>query len=490
MTIYYIDPTAQNNGDGLSYASPFNTWDSVPWNYGNQYLQKAGTTWNQKITIAPPAAAVNKEDGVIVGAYGGIYPTANEPTIINKPKIDGAAGNGFYVNVSGTYGQVSYVTIQDFEIFNITGVASSNGGICLYSASGLGHNKVKRCYIHDCDRNGIYCAKPGVDLIQDCVIENTGYDAIYCMADDTYTYGIDIINCNVNYPSLIDVDGDCIQVGDGSFLYVNITGCKFKTHGTVKQCVIVAASCEVNITDCEFDGESIGRSGFSCPLATTLNVSRCVFKNFILSTANALNVYDNTAEAAKYTGPVTTNIKDCLFDNCARAIGCSGTGAHTINIYNNTMLSNCGAAMRLYGNHTVTAKNNILDGVGTVAEGLIYIQSTIAGFTEDANIFPNEFTGMIKDYRAGINTTFNTIAAYLAHASIPDSTSLHADPLLNISGIPAEGSPCLSAGIKYWGNSARPSSINGEPRPDEGIDIGYYQTTLHEFHPNSILSSI
>jgi hypothetical protein len=41
---FYIDPSAASNGNGTQ-ASPFNDWNSVSFQRGNTYLQKAGTTY-------------------------------------------------------------------------------------------------------------------------------------------------------------------------------------------------------------------------------------------------------------------------------------------------------------------------------------------------------------------------------------------------------------------------------------------------------------
>jgi hypothetical protein len=41
---FYIDPSAASNGNGTQ-ARPFNSWNSVSFQSGNTYLQKAGTTY-------------------------------------------------------------------------------------------------------------------------------------------------------------------------------------------------------------------------------------------------------------------------------------------------------------------------------------------------------------------------------------------------------------------------------------------------------------
>jgi hypothetical protein len=44
----------------------------------------------------------------------------------------------------------------------------------------------------------------------------------------------------------------------------------------------------------------------------------------------------------------------------------------------------------------------------------------------------------------------------------------------------------IGTGNKHWGTNPRPTAINGEPKPDQGIDIGCWQSTTHPFHPANL----
>jgi hypothetical protein len=46
MATYYIDPSAQSNGNGLSDTTPFDGWNHVTFTAGNTYLQKCGTEYS------------------------------------------------------------------------------------------------------------------------------------------------------------------------------------------------------------------------------------------------------------------------------------------------------------------------------------------------------------------------------------------------------------------------------------------------------------
>ena len=49
-----------------------------------------------------------------------------------------------------------------------------------------------------------------------------------------------------------------------------------------------------------------------------------------------------------------------------------------------------------------------------------------------------------------------------------------------------ETSPAVGIGVKWWGNKPRPTSMNGEPLPDTGIDMGAYQSTWDANHPANL----
>lgn len=65
-TTYYIDPSAETNGDGLSSETPFDSWTRLATIGGsNKYLQKRGTTYN-----AATGVFRNIDGPCYVGVYG------------------------------------------------------------------------------------------------------------------------------------------------------------------------------------------------------------------------------------------------------------------------------------------------------------------------------------------------------------------------------------------------------------------------------------
>ena len=483
MAIYYIDPTASFDGDGSENA-PFNTWDSVSWAYGNEYYQKAGTTWTETINIAPESGASNKSLGIIVGSYG----VENDGRAI----LDGAGKDSPFVGIKiNEANNCQKITIQDWEVKNISGTVSGNYGIQVYSfAIETGKHTIRNCYILDIGWNGIFLQKVNADVL-DNIIEYTGDDCININNGHASDYMTVLVDGNtLKYPDQNNSQGDCVQFVDGRFSNAVISNNTMYSHTSNKQCLMLSG-----IDDSDFiiennfiDGENICRGGISCSVARNFIVRNNIIQN--VATAGGINAYNNSSEDADYVGPKYSYIHDNIIINCKYGITCSGASTtphiQDIQIYNNTLVS-CPEALRFYGRATITAKGNIIGAINSASGQALYVQSTIDSFVDDANIYWPEFTAMIKDYRTGVSGNRNTVAAYLAVAH-PSSTSLGVDPLLDSNYQPADNSPCISnSAAKWWGNAARPTAINGEPRPDIYADIGAWQTTKHEFHPASIL---
>lgn len=163
MATYYIDPSAQLDGDG-SLNSPFNTWDSVSWSSGNSYLQKAGTTFSGQISVG--ASGTNLSNRIYIGKYGEG----------NKPKVQ-ASQHGFYLAAR------QFILIEDFEI---TG-ASDQGVYIRTSGSNIENITFNRCISHHNDNNGFFL--DGVVLtatlkdvyFNDCVSYSNGEHGWDCL---------------------------------------------------------------------------------------------------------------------------------------------------------------------------------------------------------------------------------------------------------------------------------------------------------------------
>ena len=129
MTTYYIDPTSNTNGDGLSTTTPFNSWASVTWVAGNTYLQKAGTKAYEQVSVGGSGTAssrisigkygVGKNPIVGVGTQYGMYLAARQYIDISNVDAENCTSHGFYIRTSGS-------TIQEITLTNC--VARNNVG--------------------------------------------------------------------------------------------------------------------------------------------------------------------------------------------------------------------------------------------------------------------------------------------------------------------------------------------------------------------------
>lgn len=89
MTTYYIDPSAASNGNGLSTATPYNTWVGITLMANNTYLQKRGTTY-----IGASVRPISQISIVTTPLTIGAYSNTDGTDDVTKPKpiIDHAGG--------------------------------------------------------------------------------------------------------------------------------------------------------------------------------------------------------------------------------------------------------------------------------------------------------------------------------------------------------------------------------------------------------------
>lgn len=141
-------------------------------------------------------------------------------------------------------------------------------------------------------------------------------------------------------------------------------------------------------------------------------------------------------------------------------------------VYNCTLHNNTHGLLAKFGNPEGTVQGCILSSntYGIRNDGG---QGSVLPTTEDYNCFWNNSTENIDDNGTPIT---------------PGSNSIVANPLYVDAGNDdynlQSTSPCLGKGPPaWWGNKARPKSLNGEPLPDSKIDMGAYQSTWDENHP-------
>lgn len=110
--------------------------------------------------------------------------------------------------------------------------------------------------------------------------------------------------------------------------------------------------------------------------------------------------------------------------------------------------------------------------------GVNYIRSALTGSVSiDKNIYP---TGAIVGRNVSTNYTAIPWLGYDTNSQIGAVT------VASDGSVTAGTANPIGAGYKHWGTNPRPNGINGQPKPDEGLDIGCYQSTLHPFHPANL----
>lgn len=93
----YIDPDAADGGNG-SLLRPFNSWYSVDWRPGTEYLQKAGTVSNESFSVSVQAT---EDAQVRIGSYSG---------------ADGSATGRAVINGSVSFDNAAWVTMEQLHV--------------------------------------------------------------------------------------------------------------------------------------------------------------------------------------------------------------------------------------------------------------------------------------------------------------------------------------------------------------------------------------
>jgi parallel beta-helix repeat protein len=186
--VVYIDPTASSAGNG-SLTRPFNSWSDVQvFVPGTTYLQRAGTTDNEALTIANSGTAT---DPVVVGSYGrGAQPIISQG-----------------INVYAA----QYVDICGISSTNVVVMAACGNilfhGNTVSQSSGLG------IWVGSASTGGIQ--------IDGNIVKNNGYDGIG--VDHTNTTAQDQIYVTNNFAINngahgIELSTDYVTVKDNIFV--------------------------------------------------------------------------------------------------------------------------------------------------------------------------------------------------------------------------------------------------------------------------------
>lgn len=140
-----------------------------------------------------------------------------------------------------------------------------------------------------------------------------------------------------------------------------------------------------------------------------------------------------------------------------------GAAASTVNVCNNI------------------AVNNPFDAAFPNNYGWFWNRSALSGTVKiDGNI-----TDRVDTYGRNVATQYANKAAWTAAGFDANGQNGTVNVASDGSVTAGTANP-IGNGVKHWGSSPRPSGINGEPRPDEGLDVGCWQSTQHPFHPANL----
>lgn len=359
-TIYYIDPSAGTNGDGLTSATPYNTWTAFTTLGGsNRYLQKRGTTYQSTTgtfrTFNGPCYLGVYGEGddyayIIAGANAGsIFINSNYRLILQGYDIEGyrTAGAGTEVGggirlsaaISGsTMNHIVYdCNIHKFE----TGI---NGYMSSGYYSGM---KILHTNIYDIRLDGIYPQGP-TDI------------------EIAYTYIHDVNNAWFINEDDGTSSGDGIQIGfaNGSFptihLNANIHHCTIdRTTTRNKFCIIwneqtndetiKVYNCHLLCADYATDvNHPVSAIYSGLPTGVTdadLNNAE-IYNNLFEGGANGIRNYCR----------LSTKIHHNIFINQYTAIAAGG--GFNVDIYNNIFKDYTSVAIGMGSTPRVKSKNN------------------------------------------------------------------------------------------------------------------------------------
>jgi len=380
MATIYIDPSQVTNGDG-SLATPYNTWASVVFAAGNDYLQKCGTTFNGSITVN--VGGTSSAVRVKLGSYG----------TGDKPKIN-AVGQRWSIRV---FTNINYVTIDNFECYGASQPGVTNFGI--YAGGTVANVRITNCYIHDIgdnatgDCDGIWAQSSDAE-IDNCIVDNVPDDGIWVEGVNAR-----ITNCRFTRigTNVARLTGDGIQINGvgataGAFYIAN----NYIDHANTneKQGIIVSSAGSGSGGIIEGNTviyQVISTGGTACIFIDqpgTIIRRNKLFgaPNCITSATNNVLIYGNIIDSA-YVGISTDNTTRTGTNVCNNTfLNCTGAGLFisavdaTTKIQNNIFI-NCltaasvtSAAIRSNNGYFGCSTNQGCIGGGcAVEQGAIYV---------------------------------------------------------------------------------------------------------------------
>jgi hypothetical protein len=463
MATYYIDPSSNINGNGLSESTPFNTWAAVTWVSGNVYLQKSNTTYNNKLTIS--SGGSSEDTRILISTYG-----APGKAKINASGLD----RGIVIAVNA-----HFITIDGYEVYGANTKTASVRGIVVGSNTSNRANNItiKNCIIHTIgstvvlneDENGIQVFGDNFKLLN-TTIYDIADDGIWVQGNNFEAGYVHIYNIAKSNR----IAGDCIQLDNASGTSSNywIHDCTLD-HSNVemKQCFIDSSG--INGSTGGIFEDNICKMGFDNVQVNTSKVINIGNPNAVVRR----NIVDGGWAGIWVIGNNTTCTanKVTKFKRTGTYVNASSDG---IQVLNNSYYSD--RADKISDSRAIeisstcvsaNIRNNAASG-----SGISYV--VICSKTSATS------NGITIENNRGLGTT----AFHSVNGGVPVS-NVSIDPLWDtVTLIPQSNSSLLSNGSKYW-TGARPNDVNGEPLPDTFIDIGAVQSTSNAGHPKNLINS-
>jgi len=451
LATYYVDPSAAVNGTG-TLASPFNSWASATWGVGHTYLQKAGTTAVEQVSI-------NANGPITLGRYG-----AGSRPVINANGASYAIHNRYRSNI----------TIEDFEL---TG-ALLDGLLIEGYGSNINTNRVRRCAAYSNTRNGF-----NIDSVTlTCYVNDVIYED--CDGYRNGRHGFDTLGIvtNVVYRGCTAYENGWGEPGHGFSLHpfsTSVTSGWTLVSGTTYSRTLAASETVQKLIDRTSDvtlaantstpttpaANQWGQSGTTLyvnvgvdPNGRTLVWKRAAHGPFTYYSCTAWDNISTPTAAGEGHGFAADDISgpasyfSCVsFKNKGAGFQCQWTTdiAHTACLAYNNELSN----FRTTGNTDGIIQTNC-SSVGSAQHGFFFDAPLTSVSLKNCVALNNGVgvAGIFGIIGTGVVTTdccaFGSSGATSGTSNTRLSTS---DPLLSSAYRPRPGSPLIESG-NYLGN--------------------------------------
>ena len=463
-TTYYIDPSAETNGNGLSSETPYDSWTRLATlGGGNKYLQKRGTTYQ---------AATGIFRGFNGACYMGVYGEGIDYAYI----IAGTNSNSTFIGTN-------YRLI--IEGYDIKGYRATIDGTQAGMGIGLGATSSASTMNHIIYNNNIHDFEEGIGAY----VDDGYFRGVYILHNDIYDIRLDGIYptsatdieiaynymYNLNTAWFINEDdgtssGDGIQIGFGNGTFPTIHLEASIHHNTIDR------STTRNkfgiIWNEQENGETVMcyNNHLICPdysidtdhpvSAIYTSLSNGATDDDICNT----EIYNNLFEGGNYGirnyTRASTKIHHNIFIDLYIAVAAGG--GLNIEVYNNIFKDYTSVALGMGSNPRVYSKNNVF----RTSTAAAYAYASISGMAESDY---NNFFG------TRINVSAYGLTEWKAEQTFDDN-SIDTDPLhinYNINDFRIlNSSPLINSGA----NVGLTSDIMGNNIPQGlGYDIGIYE---------------